>query len=113
LYGTNLPVTTVALRYDAASLELTSVVQVQRKLVSVDAAVYQQRQADPAFAGKLVRAPSGEFLVVKEMTTSYQYLSVRHTEEALPVRMSDRVIPQAAGKFEPAAAYQSFTLNQR
>ena len=113
LYGMDVPVESIEMKYDVAAHAPVSITQVRHNVVAVDAAKYQQLLADPAFKGKLLHTEDDRFLAAKEQTAIYQYIQLTHQEHVtMPVLVNDRVIHHAGGKYEVVKGYEGYKINQ-
>jgi hypothetical protein len=113
LYGTDLPAETIEARYDKVLQQLAEIIQVQRSLVPVDSATYQNLLQDASFTGKRLQIEKQGFFVIREQTATYRYVQIAHREDQpLPVQISDRIARKEAGVYAPVKAYEGFILNQ-
>jgi|GEM_PF-3264581 len=115
LYGTNLPKECFAVTYYQQPYEPLEFSRTKTTLVVVDSSVYARFQKNTAYEGKLVKTTSekGEFFfMVKELTTTYNFKSIKYGLANPPVKEEDRVIKGSMGDYMPAKGFEDYVLTK-
>jgi hypothetical protein len=113
LPATSLSKDEVRIRFNPVADEPYEVVQLKRTLVNVPRETYEKARVAPEWAGKTVAAGDSLFFLVKEQTVFFRYRKIMHDpEQPLPYRVSDRIVAEVPGKYEPVRGYADYILSQ-
>ena len=94
------------------TLEPYEVRQLQRKLMPVSKADYEQLTARAETdLRSLVRRDTG-FYVVRELLTTFRYDRITHGEGSLPVTIADRIAADVSGSYKPVKKYDGFSVTR-
>lgn len=111
---TGLPAEVMRIKYSTQGLNPFELIQEQRRLIPVSATVYQGLAAQRGNEDRLLVIGDSSWYIIREQTTVYRYQHITHREEdRLPVRISDRIVADAPGRYRPVAAYAGFTLTRQ
>jgi len=111
LFGTSVPSDQMELRFNNSSLEPVSVRTIKRVLIkSVDSTAFSKEQ----LAKYSVHIDKAGDYFIKEQVDEYLFQHIGHKEDAvLPVMLSNRVIKDSAGEYQPAKGYEDYTISRQ
>jgi hypothetical protein len=110
LYGTALPKETIELQYNVSQKMPQQVTTMTRTFLPLDSLQYHQLQNESSISEKLF-ALEGSYFLVKEQVTAYVYKQIKPASAVkVPVLISDRVVKNEEGVYEPVKNYQSYRL---
>lgn len=110
MYGTLLSRETIILSFSAKRKEPYSVVTVKRTLIPLSKEDHDNLSKDAAARDKLLTVREGEYFLVKEQQSLFMFNSIKHEELKVPVTVSDRVVKNSKGEYEPARGYEGYQL---
>jgi hypothetical protein len=113
LYNTSFPKETITVSYKTMGWQPSRVVQVRRSLVPVSREIFDGLSAGTGDKSRLLVLPDSSYCVVKEQVSSFEYGAISHAAGvALPIRIGDRIVLDAAGSYRPVKAYDDFLVTQ-
>ncbi len=113
LFHTSLSKESIRVKYNPSNFQLLGIVQTTRSLVPVNREVYNEYVAKEEYKEKLLNVSDSDFFIIREQVSAFEYNRITHQQgDQLPVRVSDRIVGDAAGKYSPAPKYQDFLLTQ-
>lgn len=110
VFQTQFPKETIQFSYSVSRQVPIKMRLVKRTPVPIDEAQYQVFKVDNNFQDRLVSTAGGEYFLVKEQTTEYQFLAINHDQRPLPVTARDRIHPLGANGFSPAKGYETYNI---
>jgi len=111
VYGTSVPKETMEMQYDPETKKPERIALVRRMLIPLTAEDYKGLKSHPDVDKFLIDIDSKGYFLVKEQTTSFVYKSiVQDTKITIPVSVSDRIVKNNNGQFEPVKAYRDYEI---
>jgi hypothetical protein len=111
LYTTSMPKESIKVEYNPKTKIPVRVTTLRRVLLPLQEADYQVLAADPVMKDKLLILENNLFYVIKEQSAEYVYKEINHDSEVrTPVVMSDRIVKNGEGDFEPVKSYEAYRL---
>ena len=110
LQGSSLPKQTIQMIYDSKTKQPIEVSSVQRMLVPLSEEDYKKLSGDAGAEKMLLAIEHKGYFLIKEQATSFVYKSVTHEAMKIPVAVSDRIIKNKNGEFEPVKAYEDYEV---
>jgi hypothetical protein len=113
LSHTTLAKVQIRLAFDAVTRRPYTVSQVERSLAPVSDSLYRVLTARPEWAGKTVSVGDSSFYLVREKVRVFRFRAITHLPEPEPpVKISDRVVADVSGGYQPAKAYAVYKLTK-
>ena len=111
LYGSSLPKETIQMTYDPKTKQPMEVSSVKRMLVPLSEEDYKKLSIDTEPGKMLLAIENKGYFLIKEQATSFIYKAVKHEANMkIPVAISDRIIKNKKGEFEPVKAYENYEI---
>jgi hypothetical protein len=114
IYGTSLPRESICISYRPDSFQPVTIEQYKRSLVLIDAVTYTRLLTDESYAGRVVKATGNEgdlFFLVKEVHATCSFTGITKQVAGPPVQISDRVVKNTEGVYEPARGYEGYVIS--
>lgn len=114
IYGTSLPRELICISYRSDSFQPVTIEQYKRSLVLIDAVTYTRLLTDESYAGRVVKATGNEgdlFFLVKEVHATCSFTGITKQVAGPPVQISDRIIKNTEGVYEPARGYEGYVIS--
>lgn len=111
LYGSTLPKETIRMAYHSKTKKPMQVSSIKRILVPLSEDDFKKLNEDREAKNWLLAIADKGFFLIKEQNTSFIYKAVMHEANMkIPVAVSDRIVKNKNGEFEPVKAYQDYEI---
>lgn len=111
LYGTFVSKEAIKIIYNTRTNKPASVVSINRRLLPLNDAGYQRLKSQPSMEKFLLAIEDKGYFLIKEQATSFVYKSVEQNMDIkIPVSISDRIVKNAKGEFEPVNAFKDYVI---
>lgn len=112
--GTDFNKESISITYQSASHQPLNYTRLKRTLLPIDSAVYVQMEADPIYAGRMVKTKTAKgnlFFVMKEKKTECQFGLISHQERIPPALQQQRVVRMENGEYMPAKGFEAYLVS--
>jgi len=111
LPGSELPKQTIQMIYHSKTKQPMEVSSAMRMLVPLSEEDYKKLNSDAETAKMLIAIENKGYFLIKEQATSFIYKTVTHEANMkIPVAISDRIVKNKNGEFEPVKAYEDYEI---
>jgi hypothetical protein len=111
LPGSSLSRESIELQYDAKTRNPLKITTLKRTLIPLSKDDYNAFLKRSDMAGKLLSKDDKEYYFIKEQVTAFIYKHISHDGNVkIPVTMANRISRNNKGEFQPAPAYEKFSL---
>jgi hypothetical protein len=111
VHENSLPKQTVEIMYDSRTKRPLRTTITKRTLIPLDEESFQSLKSQSGFEKFLFSVNDKQYFLIKEMSTSFIYKKATQDPTlSLPVNLSDRIIRNNRGEFEPAKAYENYEI---
>lgn len=109
--GSTLSKETIVLNYDAKNKRPINITSIRRILIPLLEEEYHNLKLKSNMEGYLLANNGKGFFLIKEQALSFTYKIARQDSNIkIPVTISDRIIRNGNGEFEPAKAFQEYQI---
>lgn len=109
--GSAWPRQTILMTYRSKTKQPLEMGSVNRMLVPLSEEDYKQLATGTELEKMLVATESNKYFLIREQATSFTYKSVSHEASIkIPVAVSDRIVKNGKGGFEPVKAYEGYEI---
>jgi hypothetical protein len=99
------------MQFDPQTKTPGEIVFVKRMSVPLSVEDYQTLKSRPGMEKFLFAVEDKGYFLIKEQTTSFVYRAVvQDTKIKIPVSVSDRIVKNKNGEFEPVKAYEDYKI---
>jgi hypothetical protein len=111
IYQTSLPKESIQLEFDLKTQMPVKVMTMRRNVLPLQESDYKAIAADPSMKEKLVVIDGSSFYIIKEQSADFVYKTIDHSAGMkIPAVITDRIVKNNEGGFEPVKAYEAYRL---